>query len=152
MVKKEINLKLSEIGEGSLQQRFEAAMAKVIENIQDRNTEDTKKRSIMIQIDFTPDEYREIAGMEMQVKEKLVPQKATSTRMLLSQDFETGDIFANELHSGARGQTRMNFDKGEPETDTGEPVSKVEQTDEPQENIEQEDGTTVIDFRKSQSN
>lgn len=143
MKQSDINLKLSELGEGSLQQRFDAAMDKVIENIQDRNTDETKKRSVLIQLDFTSDEYREIADIEMQVKEKLVPQSATKTRMLMSQDFETGDIEANEMLSGVRGQTRMNFEKGEPETDIGESVSQVEQ--------EEEEQNTIINFKK-QSN
>ncbi|EJI7260799.1 hypothetical protein NFX11_001939, partial [Enterococcus faecalis] len=44
---KNINLDLSTIGEGALQERFIASMEKVIENILDLNTEATKKRSVV---------------------------------------------------------------------------------------------------------
>lgn len=142
---KNINLDLSTIGEGALQERFIASMEKVIENILDLNTEATKKRSVVIQLDFTPDEYREVTNIEMQTKEKLVPRTQVSARMIVNRSFETGYPEANELLSNVKGQTYMDFQKGELATDTGQPVSEVEK----QEATEAQEEMTVLDFRKT---
>ncbi|EQA5419167.1 hypothetical protein ACX35F_000466 [Enterococcus hirae] len=142
---KNINLDLSTIGEGALQERFIASMEKVIENILDLNTEATKKRSITIQLDFTPDEYREVTNIEMQTKEKLVPRTQVLARKIVNRSFETGYPEANELLSDVKGQTYMDFQKGEPAIDTGQPVSEVEKQETTKEQVEQ----TVIDFRKT---
>lgn len=53
-MKNKINVQLSEIDNGGLQQRFENELARVIENIIDPNTDPDKKRKIQINIEVVP--------------------------------------------------------------------------------------------------
>lgn len=55
---KNINVPLSGISEGRLQERFDYELAQVINNVNDPNTDFTKKRKITIDLMIIPDEYR----------------------------------------------------------------------------------------------
>lgn len=66
---------LSNIGDGTMDEKFEKAMKDVVSNIQDLNTPAQAKRTISITIDFVPDELREQAAVAIEVKTKLAGQK-----------------------------------------------------------------------------
>ncbi|EHU4989708.1 hypothetical protein C6807_RS13445, partial [Enterococcus faecalis] len=104
---KNINVPLSGISEGGLQERFDYELAQVINNINDPNTDPTKKRKITIDLTIIPDEYREDILIDYQVKSKLVPREALTSKIIIGQDGK-GKPLANELKSGQRGQ--MYFD------------------------------------------
>lgn len=124
----EINVLLSEMDDGALQERFNHEFAEVTKNIIDPNTDPTKKRQIVITVDVISDEYRDQVRLATQVKSKLVPRDAVSAKVLIEQKND-GSIIANELKSGQVGQ--MYFDERDStlKDDKGTPVSEIEETD-----------------------
>lgn len=124
----EINVLLSEMDDGALQERFNHEFAEVTKNIIDPNTDPTKKRQIVITVDVISDEYRDQVRLATQVKSKLVPRDAVSAKVLIEQKND-GSVIANELKSGQVGQ--MYFDERDStlKDDKGTPVSEIEETD-----------------------
>lgn len=124
----EINVLLSEMDDGALQERFNHEFAEVTKNIIDPNTDPTKKRQIVITVDVISDEYRDQVRLATQVKSKLVPRDAVSAKVLIEQKND-GSVIANELKSGQVGQ--MFFDEKDStlKDDKGTPVSEIEETD-----------------------
>ena len=74
-MKNKINVQLSEIDNGGLQQRFENELARVIENIIDPNTDPDKKRKIQINIEVVPKGNRDDVALAMEVKSTLLPRR-----------------------------------------------------------------------------
>lgn len=103
------NVKLSELGQGALQELFESELEKVIENINDINTDPTKKRKITMTIDIKSDEYREIIFADVKVKSNLVSMDSTGIKLFNIVD-ENGERVVNELRSGAKGQAFIDDD------------------------------------------
>jgi len=119
---KAIDLNLSTIKDGAIQEQFELEMAKVLENLHDLNTEPQKKRQVTITLDFATDDNREVIGMVHQVKSKLAPQNPVGTMLLTGRDVETGRIEARELKSGTPNQGYIDMETGEVLDDAGRPV------------------------------
>ncbi|MEB6147372.1 hypothetical protein [Enterococcus casseliflavus] len=136
-----LDLDLSKIDEGAVQEKFEHEMEKVIENILDRNTNPTKKRSITITIDVLPSKDRDMFVLATQTKSKLVPREETETKVLFGRNEDTGMLEAAELKSNARGQMFIDPDDLKVKTDTGQPVEELEKKE-----------NEIVDFRKRQSN
>lgn len=124
-----INFNLSEIANGGAQEKFSRELKRVCANILDENTDPTAKRGITLTIGFTPNDSRDAVSIVASVKSKLAPQKGVSTTMLLGQNEDTGMIEANELKSGAKGQTYFDPNDSTLKTDTGKPVDEVEKQD-----------------------
>ncbi|HGH0902568.1 TPA: hypothetical protein ACJHIR_002124 [Staphylococcus pseudintermedius] len=103
------NVKLSELGQGALQELFESELEKVIENINDINTDPTKKRKITMTIDIKSDEYREIIFADAKVKSNLVSMDSTGIKLFNIVD-ENGERVVNELRSGVKGQAFIDDD------------------------------------------
>jgi len=144
---KNINLNLSEISEGAVQEKFEHEMQQVFENILDLNTDPIKKRTITLTIEVSSDKDRELVILACKSKSKLVPRDENETKVLFGRNAETGYIEANELKSGTRGQMYMDPEDLKVKTDTGESVEDIEK--------EQKESATkqeVIDFRKKVTN
>jgi len=129
MTKKLINFNLSKMSNGGVQEKFEQELEKVTENILDPNTDAKKKRTVTITITYQPNENRDAVAVQTEVKSKLVPQDGVSTTLLVGRNPDTGSIEANELKSGAKGQTYFD-DKGDVRTDTGEKVDDIEKKNE----------------------
>lgn len=141
----EINVLLSEMDNGALQERFNYEFAEVTKNIMDPNTDATKKRQIVITIDVVGDEYRDQVRLATQVKSKLVPRDSVSSKVEIGQKRD-GTVVANEIKSGEVGQ--MFFDEKDAtlKDDKGTPVEEIEAQQEQAQN-------GVIDFRgKAQTN
>ena len=141
----EINVLLSEMDNGALQERFNHEFAEVTKNIMDPNTDATKKRQITTTVDVLGDEYRDQVRLATQVKSKLVPRDSVSSKVEIGQKRD-GTVAANEIKSGEVGQ--MFFDEKDAtlKDDKGTPVEEIEAQQEQAQN-------GVIDFRgKAQTN
>lgn len=92
---KTINLKLSEINDGAIQEKFNFEMNQVFENILDLNTEATKKRTVTLTIDVTADKNRELVQISCKSKSKLISREETETKILFGRNPQTGYIEAD---------------------------------------------------------
>lgn len=135
-------LKLEEFAGGALQEKANAAMQRVLENMQDPNTPYKTKRGITIKIGFTQNEDRDDAVVEMSVETKLAPASPVRTMMAIGKDLQTGETYAQEYGKQIRGQ--MSLDLEQPvqkidgdivDTQTGEIVAS---------------NNKVVDLRKAQ--
>ena len=144
-----INTNLSELAEGSLQERFDHEVAKVTENILDLNTDPEKKRKITITVTLTADDHRDLMFLEAEVKSTLVARKSVGTKVLI--DELDGDVYANELKSGQKGQMFFDPDDSQLKDDKGKPVDEIEKE---QVSTPKETGEIIkfIDDKKAKSN
>lgn len=127
MVKKKqtINLDLKNLAEGGVYEKMSRAFEEAIENILNPNTDQTKKREIDIKITLQPSKDLRQMETNVQVKTKLQPEMAVPTTVLIGKDAD-GRVHANELRSGAEGQTYFDPQDSTLKTDIGEPVEEVE--------------------------
>ena len=102
-------MKLNEIGNGGLQEVYDLAEKKIIENAKDPNTEYKANRKITVELKFKMDENREVINMEYSVKPTLAPVKSNSTNMHLYKDTE-GEYNMKEIGNHIPGQEKMNID------------------------------------------
>lgn len=125
-------LDLQNIANGALQEKVNAAMQKVLTNLQDPNTPWKNKRQINIKIAFTQNEERDDTGVEISVDTKLAPVSPVATRMMIGKDLKTGETYAKEYGKQVKGQ--LGFNDCYPEqvigedlvdTDTGEVVGNI---------------------------
>jgi hypothetical protein len=70
------SLNLDNLGRGIVKARFLHELDRVLENIQDRDTDATVKRTIKLSVAFTPNEDRNFVGIEVSSDAKLAPLKA----------------------------------------------------------------------------
>lgn len=127
-------LKLENIAGGALQEKANAAMIKILENLQDPNTPWKNKRSITIKLSFTQNEDRDDTAVELSVDTKLAPVSPVVTRMAIGKDLNTGETYAQEYGKQIRGQ--MSLDLGQQgtvqigsdtvDTETGEVIANVD--------------------------
>lgn len=126
-------LKLEDIAGGALQEKANAAMRKVVDNLQDPNTPWKNKRQITIKLSFTQNEDRDDTSVEVSVDTKLAPVSPVVTRMAIGKDLMTGETYVHEYGKQIRGQ--MSLDLGQQgavqiggdtvDTETGEVDNKV---------------------------
>lgn len=136
-MEKYIDFNIAELQEGAVQEKIEKEVERIMSNVLDLDTDATKKRKLTITIDFTPDENRQVIGIDAQVKSTVAPQVSVGTTMLAGRNMDTGFIEARELNSGTPGQTFID-DSGDLKTDVGDPI---------------DDEGNIIDFNKNrQSN
>lgn len=121
---------------GQLQEKFEHAFEKVLENLQDPNTSFKIKRGITIKLDFVQNEKRDDVLVSVDVSEKLAPQTGMKTSFSIGKDLQTGEIYAEEYGKQIKGQMNL-FDIMDPET--GEVIEQNQ-------NI---DSNKVVDLRKA---
>lgn len=135
MDKNFVELNLSEMEKGALQEKFTREATKVFENVHDPNTKATDKRFVVITVELKPDEKRQVVTATTSVVSKLAKSNPVETTILTGKDLTTGKIEARELKSNSPGQTYMDIDNGEVKTDVGEPVDVVEKEMEKQNQI-----------------
>ncbi|QQP71182.1 hypothetical protein JHE06_05275 [Carnobacterium sp. CS13] len=136
-MQKDINLNLSELSNGAIQEKIDRELKKVMQNILDPNTDFNKARKVSITISMSANEQRNSITTDVAVKSTLAPQKSVSTTVLVGRNEQTGQIQAAELLSNAPGQTFIDVEDGVLKTDTGTPIDDIEAGD---------DG--IIDFNK----
>ena len=127
-------LKLEDIAGGALQEKANAAMRKVLDNMQDPNTPWKNKRAITIKLSFTQNEDRDDTAVELSVDTKLAPVSPVVTRMAIGKDLATGETYAQEygkqikgqmnLGLGSRGAVQIGDDMVDAET--GEVIANVD--------------------------
>jgi len=101
---------LEEFAGGALQEKFDMAMGKVLENMQDPNTPWKNKRSITVKITFQQNEDRDDAQVDVSVEPKTAPVAPIATRMAIGKDLKTGETFAQEYGKQLRGQMSLTVD------------------------------------------
>jgi len=121
MTKQTINVNLSKIAGGAVQEKLDRAIKEVVKNILDPNTDAKKKRKISLSLTITPSEQRDSFGLATQVKTTLVPENDVPATILVGKS-KKGEIVANELKSGAVGQEYFDPDDETLKDDKGNPV------------------------------
>jgi hypothetical protein len=121
---KNIDLPLSGLADGAVQEKLDYELQKIFNNIHDPNTPAKAKRSVTIKLEFEPDENRQTIKVASDFKTKLADVDGVSTTVLTGKDMHTGKIEARELKSNMPGQTY--FDGEEQKTDVGDPVDVIE--------------------------
>lgn len=123
---KEIDLQVSELANGAIQEKLDGELQKVFSNIHDPNTLATAKRGVTIKLEFKPDDNRQVIAVTSDFSTKLAPVEAVTTTVLTGKDLATGKVEAHELKSTVPGQTYIDPDDGQPKTDIGEPIDVIE--------------------------
>lgn len=140
-------VELQNIVGGALQEKFEKAFEKVVENMQDVNTSFRIKRGINIKLSFSQNEMRDEVLCDIDVVEKLAPQAAIRTQFAVGKDLRTGELYAEEFGKQIKGQMSIN-DYVDSKPQKTEP--KVEEVN--GKTVDTETGEivtdTVVDFRK----
>lgn len=134
----QINLNLSQLANGGIQEKINSELEKVLDNIMDPNTNPKEKRKLVITLTFSPNEDRSLITTEANIKPSLAAQNNVSTMIMAEKDWKTGEIYANELQSGAKGQTFFDND-GYLRTDTGELIE------------DKAENSTIVDFNKKRA-
>lgn len=136
---KHIDLNLSQMSGGAIQEKLDGELEKIFDNIHDPNTKATAKRTLTIKLDLTPDDSRQVVSVDSNFTTKLAPVEGVGTMVLTGKDITTGTIEAQELKSGVPGQGYIDVYTRETKNDVGEPVDVIEQ--------EMKKQTKVIDLQ-----
>ena len=107
------NIDLNTFANGAIQEKFNEALEKVLENMLDPNTSFKNKRGITIDIGFTQNENRDDASVSISVKTKTASPMPVETSVAMGKDLKTGDIEVQEYGKQIKGQ--MSFTKAEEE-------------------------------------
>jgi len=125
MVVETIDLK--EFAQGEIQKKFHKALEETVRNILDPSAEWKTKRTIQIELTFTPDESRKNSIVDIKVKKKLAPILPSKTMIHTEQDLATGKIYMEECKDQCKGQMKIEdygpeqeIDGTVVDTDTGE--------------------------------
>lgn len=132
---------------GALQEKFNKAFERVIDNLQDVNTSFKNKRRITITLDFTQNETRDDVSVTVDVVEKLAPQAGMKTSFCIGKDLKTGELYAEEYGKQIKGQ--MNLQDYAPAPSAPAPVQQIGNDVVDTETGEVLDSDTVVDFRKA---
>lgn len=109
-------LDLQNIAGGALQEKVDAVMNKVLENMQDQNTPWKVKRHITIKIAFTQNEERDDMAVDLSVDMKLAPVSPIRTRMAIGKDLKNGNTYAEEYGRQIKGQMSLELGQSPSET------------------------------------
>jgi uncharacterized protein YajQ (UPF0234 family) len=126
MEHKTIDLPLSRLANGAIQEKLDVELQKVFDNIHDPNTEAKDKRTVTIKLEFVPDDNRQTVKLNSNISIKLANVKDVSMTVLTGRDLSNGKIEAKELKSNAPGQTYLDTDDLVQKTDVGVPVDVIE--------------------------
>jgi hypothetical protein len=88
---------LAEIGRGAAVEKFDIELQKVLDNIQDVNTDPKKARTVTLKFTIKPDEDRGVGKYTIDADCKLAPIMAFPGRVFLGRD-KTGRGVASEDH------------------------------------------------------
>ncbi|HFL2515552.1 TPA: hypothetical protein ACG3IS_003203 [Clostridioides difficile] len=124
---------LEKFAGGVLKEKFNTELQKVLDNIADPNTDFKKTRKISLEIVFKANEDRDLAEVDIKSKATIVETKATTTKVVIGKDLETGRVEASEFKNQLSGQLSID-------------VSDSNETDEIEKN-----SSGVIDFRNASS-
>ena len=132
---------LEEFAGGALQEKFDQAFEKTIQNMLDPNTPWKNKRKITVEITLEQNEDRSDTAVNVSVVMKLAPVKPVETRMVIGKNLKTGEVFAEEYGKQIRGQ--MSIDDYQTQEVDGKTVDV--------ETGEIKETEKVVDFRAKQA-
>lgn len=118
---------LSTIADGAVQERFEDAFNKVLDNIHDLNTDPKKTRKLTLEVKISSEENRELLFMDVSAKTSLQSRTPIAVTMMTGMDGK-GNPEAKELKSGAKDQTYFD-ETGTVREDDGKPVESNKVTE-----------------------
>lgn len=104
------------LANGAAKERFNYELEKVLENIKDPNTKDTKVRKLTLTICFKPTEDRDLAEVSIEAKSTLAAAIPSKTKIMIDRDIETGKVVAAEYKNQIPGQVEMNIEETEIKT------------------------------------
>lgn len=107
------NIDLNTFANGAIQEKFNEALEKVLENMLDPNTSFKNKRGITIDIGFTQNENRDDASVSISVKTKTASPVPVETSVAMGKNLKTGSIEVQEYGKQIKGQ--MSFRETEEE-------------------------------------
>lgn len=99
-----LDVNLSTLAGGAVQQKFNRELTKVIENMKDPNTSYSASRSINIKLTFKQGEMRDDAHVDIAVTSKLAGVINASTSFALGQNLENGEVEVREYGKQIPGQ------------------------------------------------
>lgn len=136
---------MEEFAGGAFTEQVNRELRRVVENIQDPNTEAKAKRRINVAIEFVPNEARNFGTIGVQANSKLAPALGAVTAISMGKNIKTGEVDAVEIGSQIPGQ--MNIKDVE---EKEEPAEEVVQTVDPSTGEIYETTTSnVIDLRRA---
>lgn len=91
-----MEIKLAELADGAVAERFNLEMQRVLDNIMDPNTDPKKVRTLTLKISFKADENRDIVTANIDTKANLAPVVGIGTKFLLDRD-GNGNVVGAEL-------------------------------------------------------
>lgn len=104
---------------GQILVKSDYGLEQILANINDINTDDKKKRTLTIKMEFTPQNDRKEIKMSVQTAVKLVPVNPVETTLfnVMEQNKETGEVVnvLKEMTGQAPGQINFDGDIVEPE-------------------------------------
>lgn len=119
-----LHVDLSQLAGGTLQEKFDREITRVIDNMQDPNTPFGEKRKITINISFVQNEMRDDAKIEISLNSKLAVVISAKTNFAMGKDLKSGEVVVNEYGKQIPGQ--MSFsDLGQKEE--GNKVTPIQQ-------------------------
>jgi hypothetical protein len=130
------HINLEQFAGGKLSVQLNKALEKIIENVQDPNTDAQKVRKINVSISLRPNDERNFVSTTVETKLSLAPELGATTALSMGRDLRTGEVEAIEIFNQIPGQMSVNdvIDQEEEEPqkafdpDTGEiyePSNKV---------------------------
>lgn len=108
-----LDVNLSRLAGGELQEKFNREVTKVVQNMQDPNTPSGKERSITIRLSFKQTEFRDDAKIEISVSSKLASGITTKTNFAMGRDLETGEVVVSEYGKQIPGQMSLDIEPAE---------------------------------------
>ncbi len=91
---------------GAIEEKVDAEVSRVIDNILDPNTKPDAKRKITVTLEFQPDAERKRINIFASAKSTLVPLSPAATAMVITSD-GNGEMVIAELTPQIPGQVSM---------------------------------------------
>lgn len=123
MDRKAIDLELSKVAGGAIQEKLDGELKKVFDNIHDPNTGAEAKRIINIKLTFQPQKDRQVVSFDSDFTTKLAPPTGVGGLITTGRDLDTGRIEAYEVKSSIPGQSYFDEDSTL-RTDVGDPIEE----------------------------
>nr|DAR62185.1 MAG TPA: hypothetical protein [Caudoviricetes sp.] len=99
-----------EAAHGAIMEQVDIEVGKIIANILDPNTSETKKRQLTLTVDFQPLADRTQVSISATAKCKLLPNAPISTTMFVDSDQQTGEMCMVEARPNVPGQMSLSGD------------------------------------------
>lgn len=100
------NVDLNTLAGGAFAEKVNEALVQVGENIQNQNTEATKKRKITITMTFAPNKTRQLVNTQIGVTTTLAATEAVDTQMVMGMNMRTGRLRSVSTTDRSAGRCR----------------------------------------------